>query len=565
MNGRRGLSPSASLRIALTLLLAWLCLAVASSGAAASRDSAATMWTRYWQCRVRATPGGTILTELDRNQEIRVIGGAVFHGARWDKVLLWGALHGWVEADLLAGAPLPVSFSSGGSVSPSPVGPHAPMPLHATAVTSGPATLRRAANASAPSVRSLHAGIRLSITHWATDSHGRAWYGLAAPAGTWVDADQVQLAGGRGTPNLAALRGLGMWLTPAVLDIASPQAIVAAAAGSHVTHLYVEVAGSNDFYGAKVLEHLLPVAHKAHIAVLAWVYPYLDDVPKDVTIALQAADFVATTGDRPDGIAADVEQNMQEPYVRAYSQILRARLGAHALMIIAAYPPQSYWGELFPFRLAMQSWNVAAPMDYWDVSRTRRSESEAYDYVATSIAGIRAATRDPATPVEPVGQMFDVYGDGRHSPTSAEILGAIHAAQAGKTTGISFFEWNHATPGEWDALRTLYKILSRSAHRHRLTDCEATAAHDAGQRALLAALHGLAQPGNDEVHGLAGIARDGQLEHDGLVSLAEHRAPGRAGPADTGRPPERPATSRTRRETRQIAGSGAAAYPRRSG
>ena len=348
MNGRRAPSPSASLRIVLVLLLASLSLAVAPAGATGLKDSATTMWTRYWQCRVRATPSGTILTELDRNQEIRVVGNTVVHGARWDEVQLWGALHGWIEADLLAGAPLPVSFSSGGSVSPSPVGPHAPMPLHATAVTSGPATLRRAAKTSAPSVRSLRAGTRLSITRWATDSHGRAWYGLDTPAGTWVDADQVQLAGGRGTPSLDPLRGLGMWLTPAVLDIASPQAIVAAAAGSHVTHLYVEVAGSNDFYGAKVLEHLLPVAHGAHIAVLAWVYPYLDDVPKDVTIALQAADFVATTGDRPDGIAADVEQNMQEPYVRAYSQILRARLGPHALMIIAAYPPQSYWGELFP-------------------------------------------------------------------------------------------------------------------------------------------------------------------------------------------------------------------------
>ena len=220
----------------------------------------------------------------------------------------------------------------------------------------------------------------------------------------------------------------------------------------------MEVGGGDDFYGATVLEHLLPVAHKAHIAVLAWVYPYLDDVPNDVAIALQAARFVATTGDRPDGIAADVEQNMAEPYVRAYSQVLRASLGPRALMIIAVYPPQSYWGERFPFYTAMQSWNVVAPMDYWDVNRTRLSETAAYDYVAASITGIRTAAGDAATPVEPVGQMFDVFGDGRHSPTGAEVLGAIHAAQADKTAGISFFEWNHATPGEWDVLRTPYRF-----------------------------------------------------------------------------------------------------------
>ena len=79
-----------------------------------------------------------------------------------------------------------------------------------------------------------------------------------------------------------------------------------------------------------------------------------------------------------------------------------------------------------------------------------------YDYVAASIAGIRAATKNAAIPVEPVGQMFDVYSDGKHSPTRAEVSGAIRAAQEGKAAGISFFEWNHATPDEWDALQTHY-------------------------------------------------------------------------------------------------------------
>lgn len=458
MSGGRVAWSPAPVRITLALLLALLSLAPAPAGAMLEQQ-AITMWTRYWQCRVRATPGGTILTELDRDQEVRVIGSALAGGkVRWDRVRLWGALDGWMEADLLSATPLAVSFTSGGLISPSPVGRHSPMPLHATAVASGPAMLRKAASTSAAVIRVVHAGTKLTIARWATDSRGRAWYGTSTPAGAWVDADQVDLAGGRGVAGLTALRGVGMWLTPAVLNIASAQSIVSAAVASHVTHLYVEVAGTHAFYGADVLEHLLPVAHKAHIAVLAWVYPYLNDVPTDVAIAVQAAGFVASTGDRPDGIAADVEQNMEEPYVRAYSQVLRARLGPNALMIIAIYPPQSYWGERFPLHIAMQSWNVAAPMDYWDVTHTRLSEAETYDYVAASIRGIRTATHDAKTAVEPVGQMFDVFSDGRHSPTSAEVRGAIRAAEAEKATGISFFEWNHATPGEWDALQTPYEF-----------------------------------------------------------------------------------------------------------
>jgi hypothetical protein len=447
----------ALLRLSLVLLLAWLPIGAAPARVAVNARAIVPMWTRYWQARVRAAPGGTILTELDRNQEVRIVGNLVdSKGARWDRVQLWGALDGWIQADLLSPTPLAVSFTSGGSVSPSPVGPHAPMPLRATAVTVVRATLRRTASASGSAVRTLPTGTKITITRWATDSRGRAWYGTQSPAGAWIDCDQVEMTGDRSTAKLGPVRGVGMWLTPAVLNVASPQSIVSAATKSHVTHLYVEVAGSKQFYGAEVLSGLLPVAHKAHIAVFAWVYPYLDDVPRDVAIALQAARFTAKTGDRPDGIAADVEQNMDEPYVRAYSQIVRSGLGPHALMVIAVYPPQSYWGKRFPFRVAMQSWDVVAPMDYWDLTHTLSSATEAYDYVAASITGIRAATKDAATPVEPVGQMFDVYSDGRHSPTTAEVRGAIHAAQSGKAAGISFFEWNHATPDEWDALRTPY-------------------------------------------------------------------------------------------------------------
>jgi hypothetical protein len=46
---------------------------------------------------------------------------------------------------------------------------------------------------------------------------------------------------------------------------------------------------------------------------------------------------------------------------------------------------------------------------------------------------------------------FDIYQNGRGFPT-AEIQAAGRAARDAHTEGISFFEWNHATPGEWDAL-----------------------------------------------------------------------------------------------------------------
>src|SRR5260370_16233035 len=143
---------------------------------------------------------------------------------------------------------------------------------------------------------------------------------------------------------------------------------------------------------------------------------------------------------------------MGEPYVRAYGQVLRARLGPRVLMIIATYPPQEYWGKRYPFRTAAQSWDVIAPMDYWNIHNHPYTESQAYSFVATSISGIQAATNNPTVPIDVVGQMYDAYGDGMHSPSRHEVRGAIRAASDKGATGISFFEWNHATPEEWDAL-----------------------------------------------------------------------------------------------------------------
>lgn len=415
----------------------------------------ASMWTRYWQVRVRSAPEGQILSNLDIDQEVRVTGATTYQDAEWLRVQLWGALTGWIRADLLASAPItPGPVPPGVPVAPHPDGAHLSMALHTQGVADGAARVRVQPDAGARLLRILPSGTPVTVMAWATDSAGEAWYHLSAPIAGWVIADHVNLDRGAPRASLAPVRGLGMWCTPPVLESAPPQALIAAARASHVTHLYVEVAGSHDgFWGKEDLARILPVAHAAHIAVIAWVYPFLDDVPHDVDLSLQVARYVAPSGDRPDGLAADVEQNMQEPYVRAYGQILRALLGPHELMTIATYPPQSYWGQRYPFRTVARSWDLIIPMDYWHLEPRTYTAAEAGAYVAASIAGIQRASGAPDVPIEPVGQMFDFNQNGLNSPSAGEIRGAIQAALAADTSGISFFEWNHATPGEWDALR----------------------------------------------------------------------------------------------------------------
>ncbi len=412
------------------------------------------MWTQYWNVQVRDRPAGAVLSSLDLDQEVRVSGAVTVDGVRWLQVRLWDALDAWVRADTVASTPVrPESSPSGVPIAPHPTGFHAPMKLHANGVADGPARLRGRPTTLGPLLRILPSRVRLHVFEWATDSAGMAWYHVNAPASGWISADHVNLDRGAGRPSLAPVSGLGMWCTPSILDTVPPAVLVAAAKQNHVTHLYVEVAGSHPgFYGADTLAALLPLAHRAHIAVIAWVYPFLDDLPRDVAIARQTARYVAPSGDRPDGIMADVEQNMQEPYVRAYGQVLRASLGPDVFMAISTYAPQTYWGRLYPFSTVARSWDLVAPQDYWHSEHHAYTAEQAYQFVADSISMMRAAAHSPHLAVEAVGQMFDIYQDGMGFPTGAEIRATIRAAQNAHAGGISFFEWNHATPAEWDAL-----------------------------------------------------------------------------------------------------------------
>jgi hypothetical protein len=254
---------------------------------------------------------------------------------------------------------------------------------------------------------------------------------------------------------LAPLRGKGMWLTYATLQHTPVTAIVSAARAVGLSHLYVEVAASHrGFYGRPGLAALLPAAHRAGLRVLAWVYPYLRNLSADVAVSVAAAHYVAPSGDRPDGLLTDVEENVAEGAVRAYGAILRALLGPNELMAIATYPPQSRHGRTYPFATAALSWNVMVPMDYWHLKRRSYSAMEVYRFVRASIRLIRARTR-AAEPVEVLGQMFAFDQAGTGSPSVAEIAACAAAARDGGALGVSFFEWDYATSAEWSALAAL--------------------------------------------------------------------------------------------------------------
>jgi hypothetical protein len=413
--------------------------------------------------------GGDLVTRLPQDAQVRVAGEVSgSRGEIWYAVRLWNALDGFVPVKGLAFTPPPPKSASAGGATPwQPPQPPAqgPFPLRANG------RLRLASELAAePNGRimgQLPRRTAITISTYATDASGRAWVQLSAtpdaPAGGWVLADRFSpnapdpLTHRVGGERLAdRVTGKGMWFTYDVLRHTPVDRLIATAKANGFAFLAPQVGTSRRGYWARAeFDALLPAAHAAGLKVIPWVYPWLADVPGDLDLTLQAANHVAPTGERIDGIGVDIEENVDEEAVRDYGQLLRAAVGPETLLVAITFQPQIAAGRRTPFGALADTFNVIAPMSYWHARAIRHSYQDAYTYVADSVRLIRERTGRPDTPIAVIGQTFDWFSRneiGPHNPSGEEIRGAMQAAKDTRALGIGFFNWFHTTPEEWDAI-----------------------------------------------------------------------------------------------------------------
>lgn len=397
--------------------------------------------------RAKPSSHAAVLARLVQQTQLEVLGKK----GRWSHVRLWDSVSGWIASSGIAvRKPWESTSTYHAPTTKHPPRPAGPYALRAQAVALGTASVR-----ARP----------VTVTGWKQDSAGSIWYRVADG---WVRGDSVQfdapdpgLTTSGNAPLWRAVSGKGMWLTLGTVTGASPQAIVVAAQRSGITHLYVEAAISPlGFHGRQSLGPLLEKAHAASIKVIAWVYPYLDDIASDIQLTRAVAAYCTPSGVRFDGIAADLEQNMVAWRLRAYSQLVRHYLGSHYLLVGVSYPPQSL--PTYPFTILARTYNAIAPMDYWHQTKTTRGLdygamhygfAYGYRYAVDSVTTIRRASGH--VPVTPIGQTFDDFGRlemGPHAPTAAEIGGFLQGSKDSGAIGASFFQWMTATDDEWRAI-----------------------------------------------------------------------------------------------------------------
>ncbi|MHB1417919.1 MAG: hypothetical protein ACYC1C_21930, partial [Chloroflexota bacterium] len=238
---------------------------------------------------------------------------------------------------------------------------------------------------------------------------------------------------------------------------ADPHPIIAASKRLGLTHIFLEVGETaGGFYGREQAARLLPAAHAAGISVVGWITTGLFDLPRDVELSVEVANFRTADGQRFDGIAPDIEQNMRAEDVKAYAEITRARLGDDTLLVGIVYPAGSWFGQNYPiYGELARVCNALAPMAYWSDEERAYTADEVYSFVAKAVRDMHNVVGSNY-PVHVVGQMYDTFGRngmGEYSPGRPEIDAALRAAREAGAAGMSFFQWGTATSPEWAALR----------------------------------------------------------------------------------------------------------------
>jgi len=251
----------------------------------------------------------------------------------------------------------------------------------------------------------------------------------------------------------ALVAGKGMWLLYDDWRNIPDAQIIATAQADHVTHLYLEVAATaTGFYGQPGLVDLLPQVHAAHIALVAWIYTSLGDPVQDAALAAQVAGFRTPGGDGVDGLAADLEENLDPGNISSFAASARQALGQNYLLAAVVYPPQSNPGKTYAAMYrATAAFTVLAPMDYWHNTPTTFTAAQAGQYVAQSLQMLPGLTGGANLPVEVVGQAYNMFTSGNYAPSGDEETAAMAAARAGGAIGYSMYRWGTATPAEWQA------------------------------------------------------------------------------------------------------------------
>jgi hypothetical protein len=244
------------------------------------------------------------------------------------------------------------------------------------------------------------------------------------------------------------LLGKGMWLWKFnATENGDADAIVTKAVAAGLHQLWVRVGDSKDgFYGAGVLERLVPRAHRKGLSIVGWGFPYLYDPVADADWTRQALAWRDRDGHSLDGFSPDLETGSEgvavsERRIQLYLAMVRAGAGDVPVVATVFRPTDALWAS-FPYRAIAPYVDGFAPMVYWGCVEPGSAAAQAL----ARLSSLR--------PVHLIGQGYNMAEEGGRQvpPSGDETWRFLDVARAGGAVGASFWDWQEIDQEQWRAL-----------------------------------------------------------------------------------------------------------------
>lgn len=212
-----------------------------------------------------------------------------------------------------------------------------------------------------------------------------------------------------------------------------------------ISNLFVQTSRSTTpaISSPEALGTLIETCHKNGIRVIAWSFAELLDPELDAQKMVLAARFTTPAGDHIDGIAPNMEKNLESWRIEKYSKSIREKLGPNYPMMAVVYSPLNKCFEVarINWQLLARYYDCIAPMVYWN---SKYQKIEPYSYTVETIQKIRQLTRRPDIEIHCIGDGMGTSGESIH-----QFLKACRTAEA---TGASLYPNQRATA---DQMKTI--------------------------------------------------------------------------------------------------------------
>lgn len=248
-------------------------------------------------------------------------------------------------------------------------------------------------------------------------------------------------------PSLHAAAAKGMWLTTWPKSELDASEVVRRAKAAGLRQVWIRTGGTKQgYYGDRLLAALLPKAHAAGIAVIAWDFPFLSDPVADVERARRAMAFTVD-GQRIDGFAPDIETKAEGVHatskrVAAYLSRVQALAGNRP--IVATVPrPTAKRLATYPYKATAPYVDGYSAMIYWSCLEPGETTRNAIRELAKL-----------GKPVAVVGQAYDMGPEGGRQglPSVGEVWRFLDVAKRAGAFGASLYQYDTAGPSQWGPL-----------------------------------------------------------------------------------------------------------------